>query len=143
MYTSRILLIKNMKILHNISLIKTSSAEPLASQSGVIYSSGSSVYLTDKSGAVFDLATNKGSMVITEYVTPGIYTWNKNPSINFDIKYLQVVCVGAGAGGGGGQSGATNSSRSGGGAVRMRVFMQKGVMLSRFQSESYAGGHSC
>ena len=30
-----------------------------------------------------------------------------------------------------------------GGVVRMRVFMQKGVRLSRFQSESYAGGHSC
>jgi len=135
-----------MKILHNISLIKTSSAEPLASQSGVIYSSGSSVYLTDKSGAVFDLAANKGSMVITEYVTPGIYTWNKNPSINFDIKYLQVVCVGAGAGGGGGQSGATNSSRSGGGgggggSIATAWFESSSLTTSSYTIQVGTGGN--
>ena len=102
-----------MKILHNISLIKTSSAEPSASKSGVIYSSGSSVYLTDKSGAVHDLAATRGSIIITEYTSSGItHTWNKNPSVNYDIKYLQVVCVGAGGGGGGGHASNNNTVRA-------------------------------
>lgn len=134
-----------MKILHNISLIKTSSAEPLASKSGVIYSSGSSVYLTDKSGAVFDLAANKGSMVITEYITPGTHTWNKNPSINFNIKYLQVVCVGAGGGGGGGRSGATNTVRGGGGggaggAISVAWFESSSLTTSSYTIQVGAGG---
>jgi len=138
-----------MKILHNISLIKTSSTEPLAPKSGVIYSSGSSVFLTDKSGAVFDLTANRGSTLVYEYTASGgvttTYTWTKNPSINYNIKYLQVVCVGAGAGGGGGQSSAINTLRNGGGgggggSIAIAWFESSSLTTSSYTIQVGGGG---
>jgi hypothetical protein len=133
----------------------TPSPNP-ANHYGYLYASGSSLWWKNNLGQVYDLGLSSGSLNIN-YYTGSIagtqtYTWNRDPR----LKYITVICVGAGGGGGGGMSKGTNAQAArgglggGGGAIVWTRFQKSdlpttatitvGVGGNGGPSVSYAGG---
>lgn len=81
--------------------------------------------------------TSKQSFQVTEYTTPGTYTWTPNFT-----GYVDVVAVGGGGGGGGGDgSGGAGGGGGGAGAtIRRRVAVTKGTGITITVGAKGAGG---
>lgn len=119
-----------MELSKDLSFPKTLTSLTSNSGYGTIYASGSVVYMINDSNELYDLTLGNGYMVITEYVTPGTYTWTKRD----DIDYLQVICVGAGGGGGGGAKNTSAGTRGGGAGGGGGV-----IAMAWFSSSSLTG----
>ena len=88
------------QILKNLQFVTQSFTGTPETGTGVMFASSSRIYFENASGNVFPLG-GPGYLVVREYTgsAPGggtiNYTWYKPDN----LKYLQVVCVGAGGGG--------------------------------------------
>jgi hypothetical protein len=130
-----------MELSKDLSFPKT--LIPLTSNSGygTVYTSGSSVYMINDSNELYDLTLGNGYMLLTEYNTPGTYTWNKRG----DLDYLQVVCVGGGGGGGGGAKNTSANVRGGGGGggggvITMAWFSSSSLTENQYTITVGSGG---
>jgi len=130
-----------MELSKDLSFPKT--LIPLTSNSGygTVYASGSSIYMINDSNELYDLTLGNGYMLLTEYDTPGTYTWNKRS----DLDYLQVICVGAGGGGGGGAKNTSAGTRGGGaggggGVIAMAWFSSSSLTENQYTIRVGSGG---
>ena len=130
-----------MELSKDLSFPKTSTSLTSNSGYGTIYASGSVVYMVNDSNELYDLTLGNGYMFLTEYNTPGTYTWTKRS----DIDYLQVICVGGGAGGGGGAKNTSAGTRGGGGggsggAITMAWFSSSSLTGNQYTITVGSGG---
>jgi hypothetical protein len=130
-----------MELSKDLSFPKTLTTLASNSGYGTVYASGSSVYMINDSNELYDLTLGNGYMLLTEYNTPGTYTWNKQS----DIDYLQVICVGGGGGGGGGGRGAASTNRGSGaggnsGNIAIRWFSSASLTGSSYTITVGGGG---
>jgi hypothetical protein len=94
------------QILKNLQLVTQSYSGTPNVGTGALFASGNAIYFENSAGIIYPLgATADGGYIrVLEYTgsNPGggtiDYTWHKPGN----LKYLQVVCVGAGGGGGSG-----------------------------------------
>ena len=141
------------QILKSLSF-QTQSSTPGTPSSGfgALYASGSSgFFFKNSAGTNYSLepqASGPGYIVVNEYTgsNPGggtlTYTWfNNNPN----IKYIQVICVGAGGGGGGnGRSAIAQNllggAGGGGGAIAWGFFDSASLTQSSYTISVGDGG---
>jgi len=110
------------QILKSLQLVTQSYNSTPNVGTGALFASGNAVYFENSAGIIYPLgATADGGYIrVLEYTgsNPGggtiNYTWHKPGN----LKYLQVVCVGAGGGGGSGfaKNVTVGAQREGGGA---------------------------
>lgn len=96
------------KLLNTTFLVTQSSPATPSVGFGTLYASGSSLYYKNSNGVNYNLIL-VGSGSVSVFVSSG--TWSK-PS---NIKYIKVVCVGAGGGGGSGRRSTAGTAACGGG----------------------------
>ena len=133
------------QILKSLQVVTQSFTGTPETGTGVIYASGSKMYFENATGSVFPLG-GPGYIRVLEYTgsDPGggtlTYTWDKPEN----IKYIQVICVGAGGGGGGGRSQnsgrVTGGSGGGGGAIAWGFFDRRDLTQSSYTISVGRGG---
>jgi len=116
------------QILDNIQLFTTGSTPdtPTANNS-VIFISGSNseLFFKNDAGTVYNLSDSSSYFNVYQYTSSGLYSKPDN------VKYLQIVCIGAGGGGGSGRRTVSMTNRGGGGAGS-----GGGVVVGLFPSQS-------
>lgn len=95
------------KFLNNAFLV-TQSSPSTPSVGGSLYTSGSSIFFKNSTGADYNLTGSKGYISVTEFTSSGQWT---TPT---DVKYVKIVAVGGGGGGGGGARTAIGNNVGGG-----------------------------
>jgi hypothetical protein len=136
------------KILKSLQVVTQSFTGTPDTGTGVLFASGSKIYFENATGSIFPLG-GPGYIRILEYTgsNPGggtlTYTWTKPTN----IKYIQVICVGAGGGGGSGAFGQTVSTTrlqggagGGGGAIAWGFFDRKDLTQASYSISIGAGG---
>lgn len=133
------------QILKNLQFQTQSFTGTPSNGTGVIFASGSKIYFENTTGSVFSLG-GPGSIIVKEYTgsDPGggtlTYTWTKPDN----IRYIQVICVGAGGGGGSGRSAnsgrASGGAGGGGGAIAWGFFDRKDLTQSSYTISVGSGG---
>lgn len=133
------------QILKNLQVVTQSFTGTPEIGTGVIYASGSKMYFENATGSVFPLG-GPGYIRVLEYTgsNPGegtlTYTWNKPAN----IKYIQVICVGAGGGGGSGAIGGGNrfsgGGGGGGGAIAWGFFDRRDLTQPNYTISVGVGG---
>jgi len=103
------------KVITSLQFVTQSAPSTPPSTHGNIFASASTLYFINNSGQIYDLASSSGSLRISYYTgsaTTQTYTYSKLGN----LKYLKVICVGAGGGGGSGRadSSVSNVARFGG-----------------------------
>lgn len=99
---------------------------------GALFASASSFYYKNAAGTIFDLEATNGKIAITYYTGSGgttTYTYNRPPT----LKYIKVICIGAGGGGGSGRAAATTrfgGKGGGGGAIVITQFKKSEIPSS-------------
>lgn len=91
------------KVITSLQFVTQSAPSTPPSTHGNIFASASSLYFINDSGQIYDLASSSGSLRISYYTgssTTQTYTYTKLGN----LKYLKVICVGAGGGGGSGRT---------------------------------------
>jgi hypothetical protein len=100
------------KVITSLQFVTQSAPSTPPSTHGNIFASASTLYFINSSGQTYDLASSSGSIKISYYTGSSAtqtYTYSKLGN----LKYLKVICVGAGGGGGSGRA-ANTISRFGG-----------------------------
>jgi hypothetical protein len=133
------------KILKSLQLITQSFTGTPSSGTGALYASGSKIYFENSTGTPQSIG-GPGYIRVLEYTgsNPGggtlTYTWTKPTN----IKYIQVICVGAGGGGGGGRSQntgrVTGGAGGGGGAIAWGLFDRRDLIQSSYTISVGSGG---
>jgi hypothetical protein len=103
------------KVITSLQFVTQSTPSTPPSTHGNIFASASSLYFINSSGQTYDLASSSGSIKISYYTGSSAtqtYTYSKLGN----LKYLKVICVGAGGGGGSGRAdnSVNNVARFGG-----------------------------
>ena len=137
------------QVLKSLQLVTQSYNGTPNTGTGALFASGSTLYFENAAGTIFPLgATGGGSgyLIVREYTgsAPGggtlTPTWNNNSS----IKYIQVICVGAGGGGGGGRCQNTGrvggGTGGGGGAISWGFFDSASLTQPNYTISIGAGG---
>lgn len=137
------------QVLKNLQLVTQSYSGTPNTGTGALFASGSALYFENAASTTFPLGLTGGGsgyLIVREYTgsAPGggtlTPTWNNNSS----IKYIQVICVGAGGGGGGGRcqnSGrVTGGSGGGGGAIAWGFFDSASLTQPNYTISVGAGG---
>jgi hypothetical protein len=136
------------QVLKSLQLATQSYSGTPSTGTGALFASGSVLHFENDAGTIFPLgATGGGSgyLIIREYTgsAPGggtlTPTWNNNSS----IKYIQVICVGAGGGGGSGAIGpdrASGGGGGGGGAIAWGFFDSASLTQASYPISIGAGG---
>jgi len=91
------------KVITSLQFVTQSVPSTPPSTHGNIFASASTLYFINDSGQIYDLASSSGSLRISYYTgsaTTQTYIYNKLSN----LKYLKVICVGAGGGGGSGRT---------------------------------------
>jgi hypothetical protein len=108
------------KVITSLQFVTQSAPSTPPSTHGNIFASASTLYFINSSGQTYDLASSSGSIKISYYTGSSAtqtYTYSKLGN----LKYLKVICVGAGGGGGGGRAANTiprfGGKGGGGGAI--------------------------
>ena len=129
-----------MKILNNIAFITQSS--PVTPSVGLVtvYATGSSVFYENSYGLTYSLIQSQ-SYIVREYTASADWVKSNN------IKYIEVVAVGAGGGGGSGRVAAAGVARSGGGGGAGGSVVYSCLDILQLPSASYrvtigTGGNS-
>lgn len=138
------------QVLKSLQLVTQSYNGTPNTGTGALYASGSTLYFENAAGTIFPLGLvggGSGYLIVMEYTgsAPGggtlTPTWNNNSS----IKYIQVICVGAGGGGGG--NNARNASANmrggsggGGGAIAWGFFDSASLTQPSYTISIGAGG---
>jgi len=134
------------KILKSLQLVTQSYTGTPSTGTGALFASGSVMYFENAAGTTFPLglADTGGYLRIREYTgsAPGggnlTYNWENFPNIRF----IQVICVGAGGGGGSGAIGpnrAAGGGGGGGGAIAWGFF-DKNILTQPSYSISVGSG---
>lgn len=134
------------KVLKNLQFVTQSFTGTPDTGSGVVFASGSRLYFENATGSLYPLG-GPGYLIVREYTgsNPGggtlTYTWNKPDN----IRYIQVICVGAGGGGGGGvlrnqTIQLTGGAGGGGGAVAWGFFDKADLTQSSYTISVGGGG---
>lgn len=108
------------KVLKSLQLVTQSYSGTPSTGTGALFASGSTMYFENSNGTLFPLGLSEigGYIIVKEYTgsNPGdgtlTYDWYKPDNLRF----VQVICVGAGGGGGGGSVRSSAISNIGGGA---------------------------
>jgi hypothetical protein len=137
------------KILKSLQLVTQSYTGTPSTGTGALFASGSVMYFENAAGTTFPLglADTGGYLKIREYTgsAPGggnlTYDWENFPNIRF----IQVICVGAGGGGGCGTNpfgtaGASNGGSGGGGGAIAWGFFDKNVLTQPNYTISVGAG---
>jgi len=137
------------QVLKNLQLVTQSYSGTPNTGTGALFASGSTLHFENAAGTIFPLgATGGGSgyLIVREYTgsAPGggilTPTWNNNSN----IKYIQVICVGAGGGGGSGAIGGGNrfsgGAGGGGGAIAWGFFNSASLTQASYPISIGAGG---
>jgi hypothetical protein len=97
---------------------------------GALFASGSSFFYKNAAGTTYDLGASNGNIIVRYYtgsVGTTTYTYVR-PS---RLKYIKVICVGAGGGGGSGRAAATGArfggKGGGGGAIVIAQFKRSEI----------------
>jgi len=135
------------QVLKSLQLVTQSYSGTPNTGTGALYASNSTLYFENTTGTIFPLGLTEGgseSLIIREYTgssTAQTYTWYNSSS----IKYIQVICVGAGGGGGG--NNARNASANmrggsggGGGAIAWGFFDSASLTQPNYTISVGAGG---
>jgi hypothetical protein len=134
------------KILKSLQVVTQSFIGTPDTGTGVLFASGSKIYFENATGSIFPLG-GPGYIRILEYTgsNPGggtlTYTWTKPTN----IKYIQVICVGAGGGGGSGAISLSSNRYSaggggGGGAIAWGFFDKNDLTASSYTISIGVGG---
>lgn len=134
------------QVLRNLQFVTQSFAGTPSTGTGVMFASGSKLYFENATGSIFPLG-GPGYIIVREYTgsNPGggtlTYTWNTP----VNIKYIQVICVGAGGGGGSGRSqtgiaARTQGGSGGGGGAVARGFFDRRELTQPSYTISVGGG---
>jgi len=140
------------QVLKSLQLVTQSYSGTPSTGTGALFASGSTLYFENAAGTLFPLGLTSGESgytIIREYTgsAPGggtlTPTWNNNSN----IKYIQVICVGAGGGGGSGGYGGTSTtvpiqggSGGGGGAIAWGFFDSASLTQASYPISVGAGG---
>ena len=138
------------QILKNLQLVTQSYNETPSTGTGALFASSSTLYFENAAGTLFPLGATGGEsgyLIVREYTgsAPGggtlTYTWYHSSS----IKYIQVICVGAGGGGGGGvvrnqATQLTGGEGGGGGAIAWGFFDSASLTQASYTISIGAGG---
>lgn len=136
------------QVLKSLQLVTQSYSGTPSTGTGAIYASGSALYFENATGTIFPLGLSGGGsgyIIVREYTgsAPGggtlTPTWNNNSN----IKYIQVICVGAGGGGGSGAIGpnrASGGGGGGGGAIAWGFFDSASLTQPSYTISIGAGG---
>lgn len=138
------------QVLKSLQLVTQSYSGTPSTGTGALYASGSTLYFENTTGTIFPLGLSGGGdgyIIVREYTgsAPGggtlTPTWNNNSS----IKYIQVICVGAGGGGGGGvvrnqAIQLTGGAGGGGGAIAWGFFDSASLTQPSYTISIGAGG---
>jgi hypothetical protein len=138
------------QVLKNLQLVTQSYSGTPNTGTGALFASGNVLYFENAASTTFPLGLTGGGsgyVIIREYTgsAPGggtlTPTWNNNSS----IKYIQVICVGAGGGGGGNnaRNQSTNmrgGSGGGGGAIAWGFFDSASLTQASYPISIGAGG---
>jgi hypothetical protein len=140
------------QVLKSLQLVTQSYNETPSTGTGALFASGSTLYFENTTGTLFPLGLSGGGsgyLIVREYTgsAPGggtlTSTWNNNSS----IRYIQVICVGAGGGGGSGAFGQLISSTrlqggagGGGGAIAWGFFDSASLTQANYPISIGAGG---
>lgn len=138
------------QVLKSLQLVTQSYSGTPSTGTGALFASGSTLYFENAASTTFPLGSSGGSggyIIVREYTgsAPGggnlTYNWTNNPS----IKYIQVICVGAGGGGGGNnaRNAAVNmrgGSGGGGGAIAWGFFDSASLTQPSYTISIGAGG---
>jgi hypothetical protein len=133
------------KILKSLQVVTQSFTGTPDTGTGVLFASGSKIYFENATGSVFPIG-GPGYIRVLEYTgsNPGgdtlTYTWTKPTN----IRYIQVICVGAGGGGGGGRAQntgrVTGGTGGGGGAIAWGFFDRKDLTQPSYSISVGSGG---
>ena len=77
---------------------------------GALFASGSSFFYKNAAGTTYDLGASNGKIIIRYYTgssSTQTYSYSRPPG----LKYVKVICVGAGGGGGSGRVNSTATNR--------------------------------
>ena len=126
------------KLLNTTFLVTQSAPAAPSSGFGTLYASGSSLYYKNSNGINYNL-TLVGSGSVSVFTGGG--TWTKPPN----IKYIKVVCVGAGGGGGSGRrtiAGAVTcgGGGGGGGSISVAYFDSSSLLSTSYTINVGSGG---
>jgi hypothetical protein len=137
------------QVLKNLQLVTQSYSGTPSTGTGALFASGSTLYFENAAGTAFPLGATSGGpgyLIVREYTgsNPGggtlTPTWNNNSS----IKYIQVICVGAGGGGGSGAIGGgtrfSGGAGGGGGAIAWGFFDSASLTQASYPISIGAGG---
>jgi len=137
------------QVLKSLQLVTQSYSGTPNAGTGALFASGSTLHFENAAGTIFPLgATGGGSgyLIVREYTgsAPGggilTPTWDNNSN----IKYIQVICVGAGGGGGSGAIGGGNrfsgGAGGGGGAIAWGFFDSASLTQPSYTISIGAGG---
>jgi hypothetical protein len=126
------------KLLNTTFLVTQSAPATPSSGFGTLYASGSSLYYKNSNGINYNLIL-VGSGSVSVFTGGGI--WTKPPN----IKYIKVVCVGAGGGGGSGRRTTAGSATcggggGGGGSISVAYFNSPSLTTSSYTVNIGSGG---
>jgi hypothetical protein len=113
------------KVITSLQFVTQSAPSTPPSTHGNIFASASTLYFKNSDGVEYDLASTSGSIRIS-YYTGSATTQTYNYIKLGNLKYLKVICVGAGGGGGGGSvrniAARFGGKGGGGGAIVITQF---------------------
>lgn len=126
------------KLLNTTFLVTQSAPATPSSGFGTLYASGSSLYYKNSNGINYNL-TLAGSGSVSVFTGGG--TWTKSPN----IKYIKVVCVGAGGGGGSGRRTTAGAATcggggGGGGSISVAYFDSSSLLSTSYTINVGSGG---
>ena len=136
------------QVLKSLQLTTQSYSGTPSTGTGALFASGSALYFENTTGTIFPLGLSGGEgsgyFIVREYTgssTTQTYTWYNSSS----IRYIQVICVGAGGGGGGNnaRNQPTNmrgGSGGGGGAIAWGFFDSASLTQPNYAISVGAGG---